>query len=203
MKPRPPSPQNVARFPGREPEADRFDAVIGPHFDALYAAAYRLTTSRADAEDLVQEVCIKAFTRLDEVARLEHPKAWLLKVMYNQFIDGQRQRQRSPVGLSETGEESEDAEPVADRHWQPDELLDRELTIDAIRRAMKLLDREQCALVALHDMEGMTVGELAELTGLPEGTIKSQLHRTRVRLGRLLATRDKTLPDLRVIGGGQ
>lgn len=195
------SSEKIAVFGRRRVKPDGFEALIRPHFDALYAAAFRMTLSAVDAEDLMQEVCLKAFMRRDELASIDHPRAWLLKVMYHQFIDGQRSRQRSPVGLATTGTDSEEAEPVADRNWQPDEQLDRELHFDAILRAMKLLDREQCALVALHDMEGVTVAELETLTGMPAGTIKSQLHRTRAKLGRLLRKEKLDQPDLRVIGG--
>jgi hypothetical protein len=58
---------------------ERFDTHVRPHFEALYATARRLTMSTHDAEDLVQEVCLKAFARLDELMRIDFPRAWLLK----------------------------------------------------------------------------------------------------------------------------
>ncbi|MDX1482278.1 MAG: sigma factor, partial [Woeseiaceae bacterium] len=62
----------------REPtERQRFEARLRPHFDALYAAARRLTLSTHDAEDLVQEVCLRAFERLEAFEQMEYPRAWL------------------------------------------------------------------------------------------------------------------------------
>ncbi len=61
----------------------RFEALLRPHFDALYAAACRMTLSPVDAEDLVQDVALKAFEKLDELERIEFPRAWLLKNILN------------------------------------------------------------------------------------------------------------------------
>jgi RNA polymerase sigma-70 factor (ECF subfamily) len=65
---------------------------------------------------------------------------------------------------------------------------------------MKLLDREQCALLVLHDVDGYELKELQSLTGLPIGTLKSQLHRTRVKLGRLLRNDVTTKVKLSIVG---
>ena len=91
-----------------------------PHFDALYAAARRMTMSAADAEDLVQEVCLKAFLKLDELEAMEYQRAWLLRVLYNQFVDSRRVMQRSPVGLATTGnDEDNEFDVPAAAGWQP------------------------------------------------------------------------------------
>ncbi len=75
------------------------------------------------------------------------------------------------------------------------------MQLDVILRAMKLLDTEQCTLLALHDIEGYKLAELQSLTGLPIGTLKSQLHRTRVKLGRLLRRDARSKPQLSIVGG--
>lgn len=175
-----------------------------PHFDALYAAARRMTLSAADAEDLVQEVCLKAFLKLDELEAMAYQRAWLLRVLYNQFVDSRRVMQRSPVGLATTGnDEDNEFDVPAAAAWQPEELLDREQRFGLILKAMRVLDINQCTLVALHDIEGMSLEELRDITGTPTGTLKSQLHRTRAKLGRLLANDLAKKPDLKVIGGKQ
>jgi RNA polymerase sigma-70 factor (ECF subfamily) len=178
----------------------RFEDLLRPHFDALHAAAGRMTLSSSDAEDLVQDVCLKAFTRLDELEQIEYPRAWLLKMLYNKFIDHLRARQRSAVDLAETGSDSSEPDQLAPNHWQPEEMLDREIRITRILMAMKRLNPEQCALVALRDIEGLSIAELEDLTGAPGGTIKSQLHRTRAKLGRLLSSDTSLKPNLRAIG---
>ncbi len=179
----------------------RFEALLQPHFDALYAAARRMTLVPGDAEDLVQEVCIKAYTRMEEFESIDYQRAWLLRVMYNKFIDMKRADSRSPVGLADTGADSVEPGDDMESSWLPDNEVDREIRIVRILSAMRRLDREQAALIALRDIEGLTVTELEELTGMPSGTIKAKLHRGRARLGRLLSNSEWFRPELKAVGG--
>jgi RNA polymerase sigma-70 factor (ECF subfamily) len=172
-----------------------------PHFDALLAAARRMSMSTTDAEDLVQDVCVKAFLRLDELEQIKYQYAWLLKVLYHQFIDMQRSRERSAMGKAETGAESFDPDSVSENSQQPEEIVDRENRVRQVLKAMAILGKENCSLVALHDVEGLTLQELHEMTGKPIGTIKAQLHRTRARLGRLLLNDAIAKPHLKIVGG--
>jgi RNA polymerase sigma factor (sigma-70 family) len=184
----------------RDSDRVRFDSLVRPHFNALYAAARRLTMSIHDAEDLVQDVCLKAFARLDELMRIEFPRAWLLKVLYHEFIDNQRRNGRSPVVLAGTSPELEEPDFGAAVGDQPDDLVDREQRVERVLRAMHVLGSEQCALVLMHDVEGFSINELCTLTGAPAGTIKAQLHRTRAKLGRLLAGKALATPHLKAVG---
>ena len=73
--------------------------------------------------------------------------------------------------------------------------------IDRVLKAMRYLHPEDCALIGMRDVEGLTVSELKQVTGLAEGTIKSRLHRARKKLGRLLHNTTTEKPKLRVVGG--
>jgi RNA polymerase sigma-70 factor (ECF subfamily) len=181
----------------------RFETLVRPHFDALYSAARRMTQSPHDAEDLVQEVCLKACARLEELELIEFRRAWLLKVLYHEFIDNQRRNGRSPVHIAPTGTESEEPDLIAEGTAQPDELVDLEQRTERVLRAMRFLNADQCALLAMHDVEGFSIDELCRLTGMPAGTIKAQLHRTRMKLGRLLSNDAMAGAHLKVIGGTQ
>ncbi|HUD96938.1 MAG TPA: RNA polymerase sigma factor [Woeseiaceae bacterium] len=192
--------KNIIPLKRHDSNSKRFDVLVRPHFDALYAAARRLTRSPHDAEDLVQEVCLKAFGRLDELERIEFSRAWLLKVLYHEFIDSKRRNQRSPVAIAATGAETDEPDLTPADSTQPDELVDHQQNIGRIQRAMRLLNPEQCALVVMHDVEGYSIDELCKLNGAPAGTIKAQLHRTRVKLGRLLASGAMTAPPLKIVG---
>ena len=198
---RTPALSNIVNIIGRRSPQDQFEILVKPHFDALYSAARRMTLSWHDAEDLVQEVCITAYSRLDELEQFEFPRAWLLKVMYNKFIDNKRRAGRAPVDMAMTGAESHDPDRTAASAAAPDELVDTDQRVERVLRAMRCLNDDQCTLVAMHDVEGFSIKELSELTGLTAGTIKSQLHRTRVKLGRLLSNDAVVRPRLQVIGG--
>ena len=181
----------------------RFEAILKPHFDVLYAAARRMTYSTVDAEDLVQDVALKAFEKLDELERIEYPRAWLLKVMYNKSIDQHRSSARSPVDRAPTGADSDEPDDFERSDILPEDMVDREIRVTRILMALKRLDRESAALVALRDIEGLTIAELEEMTGSPSGTVKSKLHRARARLGRILSSDASLKPELKAIGGAK
>lgn len=191
---------NVAGMSFRRSDSRRFTELVRPHFDALFAAARRLTVSAADAEDLVQDVCLKAHLHIDELETIEFQRAWLLKILYHRFIDIQRTRERSPVDMADTGADSHDPETTIPDASRPEDLVEREMRVDKIIRAMGILNSEATSLLALHDIEGFSLQELKKLTGLPEGTLKSRLHRTRARLGRLLSNETMQKPVLTVVG---
>lgn len=162
--------------------ARRFDEVIRPHFDALYRAAMRLTRRREDAEDLVQEVLLRAFPALGQLETLESPRGWLLRVQYRIFVDGYRRRQRSPVvGLPEGA----DTEGIDSDDPGPEALTDAHLCRRQLARVWPSLEREQRALLALH-AEGYTAVELAAIAGVSANAVNVRLHRARARLSRLL-----------------
>jgi RNA polymerase sigma-70 factor (ECF subfamily) len=191
---------NVVNFRRAPTRQERFKTVVEPHFEALYGAARRMTLSYHDAEDLVQEVCIKAFAHLDRLEGMEYPRAWLLKVMYNLFVDDKRREERSAIDAAARGQDSGKPENLDSGDASLDEIIDQSQNIERVLNAMRCLDPDQCALVAMHDVEGVSVEELSAMTGLPAGTIRSQLHRTRRKLGRLLSNDAIRRSHLKIVG---
>jgi RNA polymerase sigma factor (sigma-70 family) len=165
---------------GGESQQQRFAVLIRQHYQVLYRAAYRLTRSAVDAEDLVQEVCVRAYPRIGEIEGLEQPRGWLLRVLYRLFVDLRRRYERKNVRPIDENEEFVSDGP------SPAEEADRALDRLRIEDAWRHLNDEQRLLLALHDVEGYSLAEIHSLTGIKDGTIKSRLHRARVRLGRLL-----------------
>jgi|SRR5690606_17971069 len=173
---------------GSKAAAQRFETLVHAHYDALYRVAFRFTRSTHDAEDLVQEVCVRAFPRLAELERLEQPRGWLMRVLYRLFIDLSRRYERRHVASLESLDAA--ALPQAAENVADDAAAEQRA--ERLRRAWQRLDQEQRALLALHDIEGYSLRELNELTGLKEGTLKSRLHRARVRLGGYLQYEEST-----------
>jgi RNA polymerase sigma-70 factor (ECF subfamily) len=171
---------------------------VRPHFDELYLSAIRLTRSEDDAEDLVQEVLLKALAWLDELEEIEFRKAWLIKVMYNTFIDMTRGEKRSP--MSQVNDAAHEPDELPSRDDSLDQLFDRQRRVERVLRAMRFMNYEDCALIGMRDVEGLTIKELRQVTGMPEGTIKARLHRARKRLGKLLSNDAACAPNLRVVG---
>lgn len=189
----------IVRFRKRPTDQERFDFLVRPHFEALYGSAMRLTRTEQDAEDLLQDVVLKALAWLDDLEKVECPKAWLIKVMYNTFVDVTRKEGRSPTNLSHSADYDPDQMPAPDDSLAL--LFDRHRRIEQVIKAMRYLNREDCALIGMCDIEGLTISEITQVTGIAEGTVKSRLHRARKKLGRLLSSEAKDKPKLRVVGG--
>ena len=175
----------------------RFEALIGPHYEVLYRTAYRWTRSVEDAEDLVQEVCTRAYPRLHELERLDRPRSWLIRVMYRMFVDLTRRHERTRV----VPLEGVAAEQLMCERPGPEENTDRARNAERVARAWQRVDKEKRVLLALHDIEGYTLAEITDMTGIKEGTLKSRLYRARVLLGRLLEP-GASVTELKVGSGG-
>jgi len=164
--------------------AQPFASLVQPHFAALYRAALRLTRRKADAEDLVQDVCVRACSRLDELEGVANPRAWLMRVLYRQFLDGARRlRHRATVPVDDGAEPaSEDAGP--ERAAEARHMHERIVAV------WDRLEPEQRALLSLH-AEGHGLDELATIFNLNKNALSARLHRARQRLARLLAAGDR------------
>lgn len=152
-----------------------FESLITPHIEHLYRLAFRFTGNRQDAEDLVQDLLVKLYPRMEEVRGIEKLRPWLAQVLYRMFIDRVRQDQRRP----NIDEAEADFDEFRHPDNGPDELLDKSLTQDRLQAAFLQLNEDQRALLALHDIEGYTLVELESMLDTPLGTLKSRLHRAR------------------------
>jgi RNA polymerase sigma-70 factor (ECF subfamily) len=165
----------------RSIKSRRFDALVRPHTLVLYQFAYRLLQNRPDAEDLVQDVLVKLYPRTNEMAKVRDLRPWLLRVVYHQFVDTLRKRQRTIATVP-------DHEPVElpDPEPGPEQQFSAAERTGQIRVALGRLSQNQRLLVSLHLIDGYTLEEVAQVLDVPLGTLKSRLHRTRAELKKLL-----------------
>ena len=169
-----------------------FERLVRPHFDRLYRLAWRLAGSKSEAEDLFQELLIKAYGKIDDLASIEQPGPWLCRVMYNLFIDEQRRFTRHRMRIVDEGQLG--PEGIENSAGTDDPVANNEQIQQILRleNALAQLSDEHRIVVLLHDTEGYKLTEIQELTGTPVGTIKSRLHRARARLREIL-TADGTI----------
>ena len=163
-----------------------FEKLVQPHFDRLWRLAFRLTGRRAEAEDLFQELLIKAFGKLDDLVRIDEPGSWLSRVMYNLFIDEQRRFARMRMHVVEEGFLPGDGLEGLSGSDDPVRDNERLEKLQRLDRALAQLSDEHRIIVLLHDTEGYKLNEIQELIGVPVGTVKSRLHRARARLREIL-----------------
>lgn len=166
--------------------SDTFERVVRPHLDRLYRLAWRLTGSKPEAEDLFQEVLLRAFAGLDDLVAIDEPGSWLAKIMYNLFIDDKRRFARTRLRFVEEGQLAGDGIAGLAGPGSPDYDQSRHETIVRLQNALEQLSNEHRVVVLMHDTEGYKITEIQEITGIAAGTVKSRLHRARARLRELL-----------------
>lgn len=174
-------------------EAVQFETLILPHLPSLYGPAYRLTHSATDAEDLVQDTLLRAYTRFDSFRADGSPRAWLHTIMRNLFINTYRKKSREPKAVSFDALE----DPGALGHTAPDgaprpttsspeRVVLSKMEGDALLRAVKALPLEYREVVILADVDGLAYQEIADRLHIPVGTVRSRLNRGRKRVQRAL-----------------
>lgn len=163
-----------------------FTALISPHLDRMYRLAYRLTGSRHDAQDLVQDVLFKLYSEADRLAEVEAASPWLGRVVYNQFVDNKRRYARAKLRIVNDNNFSANPDQAAAVQSSTEDLAEQEFNISRLQSALAQLSDDHQLIINLHDVEGYTASEIAEITGIPIGTVKSRRQRARVRLQELL-----------------
>jgi RNA polymerase sigma-70 factor (ECF subfamily) len=175
----------------RDAAREDFDGEVLPHMDTLYANALRLTRTRADAEDLVQDTVLRAFRFFDRFERGTNIKAWLLRIQYNTFVNRYR-RSTKERDIKESMLFQPVGEDVVSRDalralTDPVGTALRPLIANELEAALATLPEDHRMVVVLADVEELSYKEIAEVLGCPIGTVMSRLHRARRTLrGRLL-----------------
>lgn len=165
-----------------------FERLVRPHFETLHRVAFRFTGSLHDAEDLVQETCVRAYREIERLSQLDNPRAWLLCIMRRLYIDETRRYERRHV----TSIEDYAGEIAATDRPGPAEAAESEIMALRIEANWRKLGKDHRSLLVLHDIEGYSLAELEIMTGTKQGTIKSRLHRARIKLGKLLLAEGAT-----------
>jgi RNA polymerase sigma-70 factor, ECF subfamily len=183
---RPQSVRDASRMSLSEQEQRQaFESEMLPHLEAAYRLARALTGHQQDAEDLVQDTYLRAFSGF---ARYEHgtnARAWLLTIMRRAFLNTRRRARARPL-LSplETREGTVDTPDT--QTPGPEEQVMRALERRVVLDALADLPEVYRSALALVDLAGMRYAEAAQILGCPLGTVMSRLHRGRLALGRRL-----------------
>ncbi len=159
-------------------ELARFESVVLPHLDAAYTLARYLTRNAHDAEDVVQDACLRALKYFDGFRgdAGTSARAWLLAIVRNTAFSSVRRQSPDAVEF----DEAQHSGAVADEH--PEAALVRHAAKETLDRALDRLAPEFREVIVLRELEGLSYKEISDVAGVPVGTVMSRLSRARARL---------------------
>lgn len=170
----------------RDGDARAFRDLMRDFQDVFYGAARRYAGSHEDAADVVQDAFVKIYQGL---AGLEQPAAffsWARRIVINTALDHIRRRRRSAAVEVDIAGDARERE-VEDQGERPDHGIERREFFAELESALGELPPRQREVVLLHDVEGFSGEEIAEILGIPRATVRSNLFYAREKLRRSLA----------------
>lgn len=166
--------------------------MVRAHHRRVYGLCYRFTGNAADAEDLTQDVFLKIYSNLSSFdGQRGSLQVWITTMTRNLLIDNFRRtrNQRTTDSLDEGWNESDELAPVdrlVGRELSPHEATARKELEKMVQEALARVSAELREAVILRDLQDMDYKEIAQVLGIPEGTVKSRISRGRAELARLL-----------------
>lgn len=169
-----------------------FEDTVLPQLDRLFGMALRLTRSRTEAEDLVQDTMVRAYRFWSSFKPGTSVRAWLFTILRNTFINRYHRSNRDRAQIGELTVQHEafgddNSAGQAPSHMPaPEDVLAQRGVRERIEAALLKIPHEFRMVVALADIEGLSYKEVAEAMEIPVGTVMSRLHRGRKQLHTLL-----------------
>lgn len=181
----------------RDGHVESFNRLVLHYQDLAYTVAFRIMGDGEAAADATQEAFISAFRKLHQFQG-ERFKSWLLRIVTNACYDELRKRQRRPTSsLDKLQDVRLNPHPDLQLHSHQDDPEDhaqRNQLNEAIQDCISALPEDQRTVEVLADVEGLAYQEIADVTGLALGTIKSRISRARARLRDCLQAVRELLP---------
>jgi RNA polymerase sigma-70 factor (ECF subfamily) len=169
-------------------DVEAFGRLVDLYQNRVYGFVKRMVANPNEAEDITQEVFIRAFQSFGRFDARSSVRTWLFRIAHNLCIDRARKVERTPTHQSlvdpEDGAETID---VADDRWQPEQMvLDAEL-VEIVEQSIREMSEKLRSVLLLHDREDLSYEEIAQLLEVPVGTVKSRLFLARSHLQKALS----------------
>jgi RNA polymerase sigma-70 factor (ECF subfamily) len=176
----------------RDRDERAFRQLVGEHRDRVYNITYRMLGNKAEAEDVAQEVFITVFKTIDTFREESKFSTWLYRVAVNhcknriKYLARRHDRDRDELDETTQGSSTGNGAIGSAAPRSPDAALAGVQMEEVLREAINSLDAEQKMVVILRDIEDLSIEEICAITDMPDGTVKSRLHRARLALRKRL-----------------
>ncbi|XYH96685.1 sigma-70 family RNA polymerase sigma factor [Sorangium sp. So ce1128] len=194
--------QFIARLVARDESA--FNELVVMYERRVFALVYRMLGRRDEAEDLSQEVFVQVFKAIDQFRGESKLSTWIYRIAVNLCKNRTKYLSRRHAGAQDDIDAMAERVPLSAAKGvsvgdvsRPDELVEGMQLEAVVKHAIGQLDPEFREALILRDVEDMSYEEIASVTGLPDGTVKSRIHRAR---GQLRALVEKVMGE-KVRGG--
>lgn len=179
-----------------------FEQLVTAYEKNVYNLALRMVGDPDDAADITQETFIKAYRALGSFRGDSKFSSWIYRIASNVCLDFLRSRsRRAQVPLSFENEDAEGEIELPDMSQNPEKVLMKKLSMEAVRRGMEKLPPKQRQILVLRELCGLSYAELAQTLSVEEGTVKSRIFRARKRLCAILLGDGNISDDAASISG--
>ena len=165
-----------------------FNILVSRFKDRLHNFLYRYTHNHQDCEDLVQETFLRVYRSKDSYERIAKFSTWMYTIALNLAKSLYKKKQRMTTVTIHEDESDPDDQPMKleDTNILPDDSLHEKMCMNELEEALKELNEDFREVVVLRDIQQLAYDEIAEITDLPMGTVKSRINRGRAQLQDLL-----------------
>ncbi len=160
-------------------ELSAFESLIGKYQNRLFHSMTQVLRNSTDAEDVVQDAFVKAFTKLSTFRGGSQFYTWLYRIAHNSAISQIRKRKPTESLDHDAGMT---AATLEGQHVSPSQRLEQQEQNQQLSDALSRLKEEQRSVLVLREMEGLDYDAIAEILDVPVGTVRSRLHRARTQL---------------------
>ncbi len=181
----------VKRLQARDEAA--FNELVLAYERRVFALVFRMLGRREEAEDLAQEVFVQVFKAIDQFRGESKLSTWIYRIAVNLCKNRTKYLSRRHAGSEDDVDAMADRAPLSSAKGvsvgdvgRPDELVEGMQLEVVVKRAIAQIDTDFRQVLILRDVEDMSYEEIASVTGLAEGTVKSRIHRARAQLRALV-----------------
>lgn len=168
---------------------EAFSKIVDAYQARIYGFIRRMVKNDEEAQDIAQEVFIRAYQALHRFDGRSSLRTWLFRIAANLCIDKARRNERQGQVVSMTmGEDGEDEMDVSDTRWSPEEVLLNDELVGIVESSIEAMSDKLRSVLVLHDKEGLAYEEIAAALDLPVGTVKSRLFLARAHVQKAVQT---------------